>query len=95
MTRLRAAGADLAGRLDAFIAAVRDGRLHDHRRCCATRPRGFGYVTGSDELVAVLPGARRTQWTGPAVPESSSYAVTSVDRANRESAPITVRLRKH
>ncbi|MFE0385780.1 hypothetical protein ACFW1F_17135 [Streptomyces bungoensis] len=43
--------------------------------------------------MAVLPGARRTQWTGPAVPESSSYAVTSVDRANRsERAPITVRL---
>ncbi|MBL3669331.1 hypothetical protein JL475_25770 [Streptomyces sp. M2CJ-2] len=45
--------------------------------------------------MAVLPGARSTEWAGPAAPEGSAYAVTSVDRANRESAPITARLHRH
>lgn len=58
----------------------------------AVRLRG---AAGGDELVAVLPGARSTEWAGPAAPEGSAYAVTSVDRANRESAPVTARLRKH
>jgi len=43
-------------------------------------------------LVAVLPGARYTQWTAPAAPEGTTYTVTSVDRANLESSPIAVRL---
>jgi hypothetical protein len=49
------------------------------------------HTTGDDGLVAVLPGARDTQWTVPAAPEGAAYTVTSVDRANRESSPITVR----
>jgi uncharacterized lipoprotein YddW (UPF0748 family) len=38
-------------------------------------------------LVAVLPGTPSASWTGPAAPDGWTYAVTSVDHANRESAP--------
>ncbi|MBF9073742.1 family 10 glycosylhydrolase [Streptacidiphilus sp. NEAU-YB345] len=41
-------------------------------------------------LVAVLPGAPEASWTGPAAPDGWTYAVTSVDCANRESIPVTV-----
>jgi uncharacterized lipoprotein YddW (UPF0748 family) len=57
----------------------------------ALRLAGAG---GDDGLVAVLPGARGTGWTGPAVPEGAAYTVTSVDRARRESVPVTARVHK-
>ncbi len=50
------------------------------------------HTADNDGLVAVLPGARDSQWTGPAAPEGTTYTVTSVDRASRESSPITVRM---
>ncbi|MEY9846545.1 uncharacterized lipoprotein YddW (UPF0748 family) [Streptacidiphilus sp. BW17] len=40
-------------------------------------------------LVAVLPGAPSASWTGPAAADGWSYAATSVDRANRESTPVS------
>ncbi|MFD0547629.1 hypothetical protein ACFQ1B_37145 [Streptomyces mexicanus] len=50
------------------------------------------HTCADDGLVAVLPGARHTQWTDPAAMAGATYTVTSVDRANRESSPVTVRM---
>ncbi|GED83646.1 hypothetical protein TNCT6_07310 [Streptomyces sp. 6-11-2] len=50
------------------------------------------HTAADDGLVAVLTGARHAEWTVPAAPEGAKYTVTSVDRANRESSPISVRL---
>ncbi|WP_369405295.1 glycoside hydrolase family 10 protein [Streptacidiphilus melanogenes] len=58
----------------------------------AIRLRGEGAAPRSGTLVAVLPGRLSTAWTGPAAPDGWVYTATAVDRANRESAPATVRV---
>nr|WP_308288519.1 family 10 glycosylhydrolase [Streptomyces macrolidinus] len=49
------------------------------------------HTADGEGLVAVLPAARHAEWTAPGAPDEATYSVTSVDRAGRESAPLTVR----